>query len=69
MEKKAISEKDLKLAEMCRNCKVCSHARRKQKGIAYWFVKHIESGVCPACAAYERVYGRKAHETEPEGSN
>jgi hypothetical protein len=26
------------------------------------FVKHVEQGVCPFCAAYERVHGQKAHE-------
>ncbi|MBN1542016.1 hypothetical protein JW992_07690 [candidate division KSB1 bacterium] len=62
MENKKFSEKELKLAEACRACPVCSRARRKQKGLAYWFVKTIESGICPACAAYEKVYGRKAHE-------
>jgi hypothetical protein len=31
--------------------------------LAYWFVKHIENGLCPYCQAYERVYGKKAHES------
>ena len=34
----------------------------KQKGFAYWFVKKIEGGICPFCKAYEKVYGKKAHE-------
>ena len=31
-----------------------------------WFVRHIEGSLCPYCRAYERVYGRKAHEPVPE---
>ena len=57
-----ISEKDKRMARNCLECPVCSQARKKQRGIAYWFVKHIENGICPNCAAYERVYGKKAHE-------
>ena len=62
MTQRAITDKDLKLAQMCRNCKVCSRARRKQRDFLFWFVKNIEGDVCPACQAYERVYGRKAHQ-------
>ena len=57
-----ISEKDKQMAQRCVECPVCLRARKKQRGIAYWFVKHIEDGICPICAAYERVYGKKAHE-------
>jgi hypothetical protein len=57
-----ISEKDKRMARSCLECPVCSRARKRQRGIAYWFVKHIENGICPNCAAYERVYGKKAHE-------
>jgi len=57
-----ITEKDRKLAQQCANCPVCKRARKKQRGIAYWFVKYIENGRCPACTAYEKVNGRKAHE-------
>ncbi len=60
-----VSEKDRKMARMCLQCKVCSRARKKQKGFAFWFVKKIESGFCPFCKAYEKVYGRKAHEPIP----
>jgi hypothetical protein len=58
----AASEKDKQMAQRCAECPVCKHARKKQRGLAYWFVKNIENGVCPYCAAYERVYGKKAHE-------
>jgi len=58
----SISEKDRELAQKCVECPVCGHAREKQRGLAYWFVKTIEGGFCPYCQAYERVYGRKAHE-------
>ena len=57
-----ITDKDRKLAQSCLTCPVCKRARKKQKGIIYWLVKHLEGGICPACKAYEKVYGRKAHE-------
>ncbi len=57
-----ITEKDRELAKKCAECPVCSHARAKQRGFIFWFVKKVESGFCPACQAYEKVYGRKAHE-------
>lgn len=60
--KSKISEKDRKMAKVCGICPVCSHARKKQKGAAFWFVKKIEGNFCPFCKAYERVYGRKAHQ-------
>jgi hypothetical protein len=60
-----ITEADLKKAAVCESCPVCRRARQKQRGLAFWFVKHIEGGFCPACAAYEKVHGRKAHEPEP----
>ncbi len=56
-----ITEKDRKMAQLCVDCKLCRHARAKQKGIAFWFVKKIEGTICPYCKAYEKVYGRKAH--------
>lgn len=60
-----ISERDKKLAKFCHDaCPVCRHARAKQSGLAYSFVKKIETHVCPFCQAYERVYGKKAHEAE-----
>jgi uncharacterized protein CbrC (UPF0167 family) len=57
-----ISEKDRKLAKFCVTCPVCKLARKKQKGAAFWFVSKIEGNLCPFCKAYERVYGRKAHQ-------
>lgn len=57
-----ITEKDRELAKKCFQCPVCSRARKKQKGFFYWLVKKVESGFCPQCKAYEKVYGRKAHE-------
>ncbi|HPG41224.1 MAG TPA: hypothetical protein PLP19_08120 [bacterium] len=56
------TDKDRALAQQCLNCTLCKTARAKQKGFAFWFVSKIEGGVCPACKAYEKVYGRKAHE-------
>jgi len=57
-----ITEKDRKMAEKCVSCPVCRHARDKQKGVAFWFVRGIEDKLCPYCQAYARVYGKKAHE-------
>jgi ssDNA-binding Zn-finger/Zn-ribbon topoisomerase 1 len=57
-----IAEKDRLMAEACVRCPICRHARKKQKGPAYLFVRVIEGKLCPYCRAYEKVYGRKAHE-------
>jgi len=65
--KVAISERDRKWAQQCVECTVCEAARRKQRGFAFWLVRLLEGSVCPWCKAYERVYGRKAHEPAPEG--
>jgi len=43
-------------------CPVCRHARKAQEGPVYKFVRAIEGEWCPFCRAYEKVYGRKAHE-------
>ncbi len=66
MEQTAVTDKDRAMAQVCVNCPVCAHARQEQKGISYLFVKGVEGKVCPYCQAYERVYGRKAHEPLPE---
>ena len=60
--KRKITDTDRKLAKFCISCPVCRHARNKQQGAAFWFVKKIEGDLCPFCKAYERVYGRKAHQ-------
>lgn len=57
-----VSKFDLLLAAVCRNCPVCRRARSKQKGAAFWLVQRVEKRVCPFCRAYERVYGRPAHQ-------
>jgi Zn ribbon nucleic-acid-binding protein len=61
-----ITEEDRALARKCVQCPLCTRARTKQRGPVFWFVKNVEGGVCPACQAYERVYGRKAHEPLPK---
>lgn len=66
MHPSAITEKERQLAEQCLNCRVCRAARQHQKGFLYWFVKRVEGSICPACRAYEKVYGRKAHEAPTE---
>ena len=60
-----ITDKDREMARKCQECPVCATARRKQRGLAFWFVTKIESRFCPYCQAYERVHGRKAHEPLP----
>lgn len=50
------------LAKVCLKCPVCRHARRHQRGAAFWLVQKVETRVCPFCRAYERVSGRKAYE-------
>ncbi len=57
-----ITDLDRKLAKQCEACPACRRARRKQGGVVFWFVKVLEGGVCPACRAFEKVHGRKAHE-------
>ena len=66
MDNESITEKDRLKAKICLNCPLCKRARKKQKGLAYWFVKKVEGGICPSCKAYEKVYGRKAYEPIPE---
>jgi rubrerythrin len=64
-DNKSITERDRRMAQVCLVCPVCSHARNRQKGISFWFVRKIESNACPFCQAYEKVYGVKAHEKIP----
>lgn len=66
MAETTVTEKDRAMAQKCLECPVCSHARKTQRGLAFLFVKFIEGGFCPYCKAYEKVYGRKAHEPLPE---
>ena len=62
-----ITDKDRAMAQKCVECPVCTRAKKKQKGLAYWFVRGVEEGICPYCKAYEKVYGKKAHEPGPAG--
>jgi len=62
MSKAEIPSLDRSLARICELCPVCRQARRSQEGIAFTFVKNIETSLCPFCMAYERVHGKKAHE-------
>ncbi|MBP1710551.1 MAG: hypothetical protein H6Q49_753 [Deltaproteobacteria bacterium] len=61
--KNKITDRDRKMAKVCVSCPVCKHARKKQQGAAFWFVQKIEGDLCPFCKAFERVYGRKAHQS------
>ncbi|MFC1650723.1 hypothetical protein ACFL2X_04065 [Candidatus Latescibacterota bacterium] len=65
MNGNTITDQDRAKAQKCLECYVCKKARTKQKGFLFWFVKNVEGGICPNCKAYERVYGRKAHEPLP----
>ncbi|MBM3475032.1 MAG: hypothetical protein FJX75_17355 [Armatimonadetes bacterium] len=67
-EANPVTDKDHEMARRCLQCPVCAYARRKQGGLVYWFVTKVESRFCPHCQAYERVYGRKAHEPPPDGA-
>ncbi len=58
----AYSNMTLKMAKFCKDsCPGCKTAREKGKGFTYQFVK-LESGLCPMCRAYAKVYGKKAYE-------
>jgi 7,8-dihydropterin-6-yl-methyl-4-(beta-D-ribofuranosyl)aminobenzene 5'-phosphate synthase len=59
---RSCSRLDRALASVCRNCPVCRRARKRPDGPAGWLVHRVEHQFCPFCRAYERVYGRKAHE-------
>ena len=58
----AITDRDRAMAQKCMECIVCRKARKDQAGLSFWMVKKVEGRLCPFCKAYERVYGRKAHE-------
>jgi len=66
MSSNPITEQDRQRAQQCVQCTMCRRARKNQRGLAFIFVKWLERGACPACKAYEKVYGRKAHEPAPE---
>jgi hypothetical protein len=66
LKKMEITDSDIKKARWCLGCPVCKHARKRQKGLLFWFVKNLEGKIRPFCKAYEKVYGRKAHEPMPE---
>lgn len=51
-----------KMAELCKDaCPVCKKGRENGKGFLYESIK-LERYICPACRAYEKVYGVKAYE-------
>lgn len=65
MNNSPITDRDRRRAAACLSCPVCRRARVKQRGLAFWFVKKVEGKLCPNCIAFEKVYGRKAHEPIP----
>lgn len=62
MKSETTTKLDWLLAGICRNCPVCRSARNRPSSMAHRLVKRVEGGLCPFCRAYERVYGRKAHQ-------
>jgi uncharacterized protein CbrC (UPF0167 family) len=62
MSEAEITDRDRARAQRCVECPVCTRARRKQRGWAFWLVRKVEVKLCPFCRAYEKVYGRKSHE-------
>ena len=65
MENEDVAEKDREMAQVCLSCTCCKIARQEQQGLVYSCVKDFAEGLCPFCQAYEKVYGRKAHEPIP----
>ncbi len=62
MENANVSDKDRQMAALCIACPMCKNARIDQGGFMNACVKNFTESICPFCQAYERVYGRKAHE-------
>ncbi len=62
-----VTERDRRMAQVCVNCVVCKKARKDQHGPVFWLVKNVDEKVCPFCHAYEKVYGRKAHQPADPG--
>jgi rubrerythrin len=62
LKQKDSGKLDKLLAQVCVMCPVCRRARKKQTGMAFDFVRKVEDKVCPFCAAYYRIYGKKSHE-------
>jgi len=62
MSARNASSFDKALVRVCANCLICQRARRRRRGFAFWLVKRVKVRLCPFCRAYERVYGRPAHE-------
>lgn len=63
MAHETVTALDRFLARVCENCPACRQAQKQQAGVAYWLVTNVEVKVCPFCRAYERVHGKKAHES------
>jgi len=47
MQNEGITDEDRRKAKQCLECPFCKRARKKQKGLVFWFVKKVESGFCP----------------------
>ena len=51
-----------KRARRCLECPLCSRARARQGGLAYFFTRYIDRKICPNCKAFERLTGQRAYE-------
>lgn len=60
------TDRDKRRADKCLGCPVCGYARRKQKGILFWFLANVENRICPNARAFHRTYGRRPCEPLPE---
>jgi hypothetical protein len=62
-EEARLREKDLKRVSFCLNtCPGCKIARKKQRGFWYQAVRASDDKLCPWCASYARVLGKRAYE-------
>ncbi len=66
MENVNVTDKDREMAQVCMACPMCKNARKDQQGLMNYCVKNFTESICPFCQAYERVYGRKAHQPVEE---
>ncbi len=62
MENATVTDKDREMARVCLECPCGKMARLEQQGWLYECVKNFGEAMCPFGQAYEKVYGRKAHE-------
>ncbi len=57
-----ITDQDRESAQECVECAFCRAERDRPHGIPLWFLNTVER-LCRYREGYEKVYGRKAHDT------